>query len=137
MREIIYYLLLGEQGARLRRIAVLGGDLQRIARAINLLRTARTIAGRSGRPRAWNERFEPASSIQSDHRHESAPVSKATSAARGPPFDAGRAARRGQRGRAGRLQRRGHFNREYKSLFGLPPMRDVERLRETTVASTF
>ena len=24
-----------------------------------------------------------------------------------------------------------HFNREYKSLFGLPPMRDVERLRET------
>ncbi len=23
-----------------------------------------------------------------------------------------------------------HFNREYKSLFGLPPMRDVERLRE-------
>ena len=23
-----------------------------------------------------------------------------------------------------------HFSREYKSLFGLPPMRDVERLRE-------
>jgi AraC-like DNA-binding protein len=23
-----------------------------------------------------------------------------------------------------------HFNREYKSLFGLPPMRDMERLRE-------
>jgi AraC-like DNA-binding protein len=23
-----------------------------------------------------------------------------------------------------------HFNREYKKLFGLPPMRDVERLRE-------
>jgi AraC-like DNA-binding protein len=23
-----------------------------------------------------------------------------------------------------------HFNREYKSLFGLPPLRDVERLRE-------
>lgn len=25
-----------------------------------------------------------------------------------------------------------HFNREYKSLFGLPPMRDMVRLRETT-----
>jgi AraC-like DNA-binding protein len=24
-----------------------------------------------------------------------------------------------------------HFNREYKSLYGLPPMRDVERLRAT------
>ena len=24
-----------------------------------------------------------------------------------------------------------HFNREHKRLFGLPPMRDVERLRET------
>ena len=23
-----------------------------------------------------------------------------------------------------------HFNREYKKLFGIPPMRDVERLRE-------
>jgi AraC-like DNA-binding protein len=23
-----------------------------------------------------------------------------------------------------------HFNREYKRLFGLPPLRDVERLRE-------
>jgi AraC-like DNA-binding protein len=25
-----------------------------------------------------------------------------------------------------------HFNREYKRLFGLPPLRDVERLREAT-----
>ena len=25
-----------------------------------------------------------------------------------------------------------HFNREYKRLFGLPPIRDVERLREAT-----
>jgi transcriptional regulator GlxA family with amidase domain len=23
-----------------------------------------------------------------------------------------------------------HFNREYKSLFGVPPMHDVQRLRE-------
>jgi AraC-like DNA-binding protein len=28
-----------------------------------------------------------------------------------------------------------YFNREYKSLFGLPPMRDVERLREAARAS--
>ena len=26
-----------------------------------------------------------------------------------------------------------HFNREYKRLFGLPPMRDVERLRATAM----
>ena|SRR5690349_1926086 len=26
-----------------------------------------------------------------------------------------------------------HFNREYKSLFGVPPMRDVQRLREETL----
>jgi AraC-like DNA-binding protein len=24
-----------------------------------------------------------------------------------------------------------HFNREYKRFFGMPPMRDVERLRES------
>jgi AraC-like DNA-binding protein len=29
-----------------------------------------------------------------------------------------------------------HFNREYKSLFGLPPMRDVERLRQAASTST-
>ncbi|WP_249033463.1 helix-turn-helix transcriptional regulator [Thermosporothrix hazakensis] len=28
-----------------------------------------------------------------------------------------------------------HFNREYKSLFGIPPMRDVQRLREEKLAS--
>jgi AraC-like DNA-binding protein len=28
-----------------------------------------------------------------------------------------------------------HFSREYKSVFGLPPMRDVERLRETAAES--
>jgi AraC-like DNA-binding protein len=27
-----------------------------------------------------------------------------------------------------------HFNREYKSLFGVPPMRDVHRLREAAGA---
>ena len=29
-----------------------------------------------------------------------------------------------------------HVNREYKSFFGLPPMRDVERLREAAGTST-
>ncbi len=27
-----------------------------------------------------------------------------------------------------------HFNREYKSLFGVPPMRDVQRLRGIALA---
>jgi AraC-like DNA-binding protein len=27
-----------------------------------------------------------------------------------------------------------HFNREYKSLFGVPPMRDVQRLRDAASA---
>ena len=27
-----------------------------------------------------------------------------------------------------------HFNREYKSLFGVPPMRDVHRLRDAASA---
>jgi AraC-like DNA-binding protein len=29
-----------------------------------------------------------------------------------------------------------HFNREYKRLFGLPPLRDVKRLREVASEST-
>ena len=30
-----------------------------------------------------------------------------------------------------------HFNREYKSLFGVPPMRDVHRLREEAQDQAF
>jgi AraC-like DNA-binding protein len=37
-REIVYRLALGEQGARLRQIAVVGGRAHRIAKAIELLR---------------------------------------------------------------------------------------------------
>jgi AraC-like DNA-binding protein len=29
-----------------------------------------------------------------------------------------------------------HFNREYKSVFGVPPVRDVQRLRETAALSS-
>ena len=29
-----------------------------------------------------------------------------------------------------------HFNREYKSLFGVPPMRDVQQLRQEVSASS-
>ncbi|MGZ6376194.1 MAG: hypothetical protein ACXWPI_15930, partial [Ktedonobacterales bacterium] len=29
-----------------------------------------------------------------------------------------------------------HFNREYKSLFGVPPMRDVQRLRARDLTAT-
>jgi AraC-like DNA-binding protein len=29
-----------------------------------------------------------------------------------------------------------HFDREYKRLFGLPPLRDVERLRDAASART-
>lgn len=29
-----------------------------------------------------------------------------------------------------------HFTREYKRLFGMPPMREVERLREASTEST-
>jgi AraC-like DNA-binding protein len=28
-----------------------------------------------------------------------------------------------------------HFNREYKRLFGQPPLRDVEQLRESAMAN--
>ena len=28
-----------------------------------------------------------------------------------------------------------HFNREYKSLFGVPPVRDIQRLREQVLES--
>jgi hypothetical protein len=38
MREIVYRLLVGEQGDRLQHVAVLDGSTHRIAKAVELLR---------------------------------------------------------------------------------------------------
>lgn len=133
-REILYRLLVGAQGNRLRHIAAEGGNAHRIVRAIARLRTE------YDQPlRIDDLAREVDMSVSGFHHHFKAITGMSPlqfqkrqrlQAARllllGEHLDAASTAARVGYDDAS------HFNREYKRLFGLPPLRDVERLRAAT-----
>ncbi len=136
-REIIYRLLRGEQSGRLCHIAVLGGHTHRIARAIERLRQ-----GLDQPLRIEDVARELGMSVSGFHHHFKAVTAmsplqflkqlrlqEARRLMLGEDLDAASAGYRVGYDDAS------HFSREYKSLFGLPPLRDVERLREVTRVS--
>jgi len=136
-REIVFRLLKGEQGGRLRQIAVLGGHSHRIARALERLRKD------FDRPlRIEDIARELRMSVSGFHHHFRAVTAmsplqfqkhlrlqEARRLMLAEDLDAASAGYRVGYSDAS------HFTREYKRLFGAPPMRDVERLREATVES--
>ncbi len=134
-REIVFRLLRGEQGGRLRQIAVLGGHAHRIARAIERLREG------FDRPlRIEDAAREAGMSVSSFHHHFKAVTAmsplqfqkqlrlqEARRLMLGEDLDAASAGQRvGYRDAS-------HFTRDYKRLFGEPPARDAERLREAAM----
>ncbi len=137
-REIIYRLLMGAQGARLRHIAVLGGDTHRIARVVDLLRKdfkeplrVESIAQELGMSvSGLYHRFKAITAMSPLQFQKRLRLQEARRLMLGEHLDAASAGYRVGYDDAA------HFNREYKSLFGLPPMRDVERLREAASIST-
>jgi AraC-like DNA-binding protein len=132
-REIVYRLLMGAQGARLRHIAILGGYSHRIARAVDLLRKdfkqplrMESIAQELGMSvSGFHHQFKAVTALSPLQFQKRLRLQEARRLMLGENLDATSAGYRVGYDDAS------HFNREYKSLFGLPPMRDVERLRET------
>ena len=137
-REVVYWLLMGAQGARLRHLAVGGGYTPLIARAVERLRED------IGQPLHIEDlAHELGISVSGLHHHFKAittmsplqfqkqlRLQEARRLMLSEDFDAASAAYQvGYHDAA-------HFNREYKSLFGIPPMRDVQRLREEVLVST-
>jgi AraC-like DNA-binding protein len=133
MREIVYRLLVGEQGDRLQHVAVLDGSTHRIAKAVERLRKGfdqplrvESIAREIGMSvSGFQHHFKTVTSMSPLQFQKHLRLHEARRLMVGEHLDA-----------AGAGQRVGyddasHFNREYKRLFGLPPMRDVERLRES------
>ncbi len=131
-REIVFRLLRGEQGDRLRHIAVLSGSSYRIARAIERLRKdfnqplrIEQIARDLGMSvSGFHHHFKTVTAMSPLQFQKRLRLQEARRLMLGEGYDATRAAYR-----VG-YQDASHFNREYKSLFGLPPLRDMERLRE-------
>ncbi|MBW4528346.1 MAG: AraC family transcriptional regulator [Phormidium tanganyikae FI6-MK23] len=136
-QEIIYRLLMGAQGSRLRQIAVLGGYTHHIAKAVDRLRKEfnqplriETIARELGMSvSGFHHHFKSVTAMSPLQFQKQLRLQEARRLLLGENMDATSAAYHVGYDDAS------HFNREYKRLFGAPPMRDVERLREA--ASNF
>ncbi|MEO8606537.1 MAG: AraC family transcriptional regulator [Chloroflexota bacterium] len=132
VREIIYRLLIGSQGTRLRQVALLGGYTPHIAKAIERLRQdfdqplhidqlARDLGmSVSG----FHHHFKAVTAMSPLQFQKQLRLQEARRLMLGEDLDATSAAYRVGYNDAA------HFNREYKSVFGVPPMRDVQQLRE-------
>jgi AraC-like DNA-binding protein len=132
-REIVYRLLMGAQGDRLRHIAVLSAATYDIARAIERLRKEydqpiriESIARELGMSvSGFHHHFKTVTAMSPLQYQKRLRLQEARRLMLGEHLDAASAAY--QVG----YEDASHFNREYKRLFGLPPIRDVEQLRET------
>ncbi len=131
-REIIYRLLMGEQGTRLRHLVMEGGYTPHIATAVKRLRQDfdqplrieqlaqeldMSVSG-------FHHHFKAVTALSPLQFQKRLRLQEARRLMLSEDLDAASAAYR-----VG-YQDASHFNREYKSLFGVPPLRDVQRLRE-------
>jgi AraC-like DNA-binding protein len=136
-REIVFRLLKGEQGGRLCHTAVLSGHSHRIAEAIDRLRKdfdrplrIEDIARESGMSvSGFHHHFKAVTAMSPLQFQKQVRLQEARRLMLGEDLDAASAGYRVGYGDAS------HFNREYKRLFGAPPARDVERLREAAMES--
>jgi AraC-like DNA-binding protein len=130
-REIVYRLLLGEQGDRLRHMTAPGSHTHRIAQAIEKIcrefsqplhidDVARQIGmSVSG----FHHHFKSVTALSPLQFQKQLRLQEARRLMVGEALDAATAGQRVGYDDAS------HFNREYKRFFGAPPLRDVERLR--------
>ena len=136
-REIVYRLLKGAQGGRLGQVVALGGQPHRIARAIarlqqDLSRPLRVedLAGELGMSvSGFHYHFKAVTAMSPVRFQRQLRLQEARRLMLGEGVDAATAGRRvGYDDPA-------YFSREYKRLFGAPPLRHVGQLREGAVQS--
>ncbi len=134
IREILYWLLIGEQGSRLRYLALQGGYTPNIIQAVKRLRQRfdqplriEEMAQDLGMSvSGFHHHFKAVTALSPLQYQKQLRLQEARRLMLWEDLDATSAAYR-----VG-YQDASYFNREYKSLFGIPPMRDVQRMREET-----
>jgi AraC-like DNA-binding protein len=135
-REIVYRLLMGAQGSRLRHLALLGGQTDRVVRAVERLRhefdqplRIDAVAHDLGMSvSGFHHHFKAVTAMSPLQFQKQVRLQEARRLLLGEDLDAASVAARVGYNDAS------HFTREYKSLFGVSPIRDVARLRETAGA---
>ncbi len=136
VREIVYRLLIGDQGDRLRQMAVIDGRVHRIARAIEMLGKDRDkllrvgdIARQLGMSvSGLHSQFKAVTGMSPLQFQKQLRLQEARRLLLAGEVDVARAGYR-----VG-YDDPSHFSREYKRLFGEPPLRDVERLHGLTAS---
>jgi AraC-like DNA-binding protein len=131
-REIIYRLLVGDQGARLRQIASAGSQSQQIARAIDWLKGNFTqplriddlAAQASMSSSTFHHHFRSMTALSPLQYQKQLRLQEARRLMLAERMDAANAAF--QVGYESPSQ----FSREYNRLFGAPPLRDITNLRQ-------
>lgn len=135
-REIIYRLLVGDQGARLRQIASAGSQSQQIARAIEWLKSNFT------EPLSIDDLAEKVSMSNSTFHHHFRSMTALS------PLQYQKHLRLQEARRLMLAERMdaatagfqvgyespSQFSREYNRLFGAPPLRDIAKLRQMAAA---
>jgi AraC-like DNA-binding protein len=130
-REIVYRLLVGAQGDRLRHLTPLGGTTTRIATAVERLRTGfdqplriERIANELGMSvSGFHAQFKAVTAMSPLQFQKHIRLQEARRLMIANDLDAASAGHR-----VG-YEDASHFTREYKRLFGEPPVRDLQRLR--------
>ncbi|MEI2415131.1 AraC family transcriptional regulator [Orrella sp. JC864] len=128
-REILYRLVTGELGPRLRRLAA--GPAHQISRAIDWLQRhyaqplrIETLAQAVNMsPSSLHHHFKAITAMSPLQYQKQLRLREARRLMLAEPLDAGAAAHR-----VG-YESASQFSREYSRLYGLPPLRDVKRLR--------
>jgi len=131
IRELYYHLLLGEQGEAVRQIATSGSNMQRIALAIQQIKSNFTqpmriedLASQIGMSTSsLHQHFKQVTSMSPLQYQKQLRLLEARRLMLAEDFDATSTAY--QVGYESPPQ----FSREYSRLFGAPPIRDIERLR--------
>ena len=137
-REIVFRLLKGEQSDRLRYIVLHGDHTHRIGRAIERIHSEfdqplriDDIAQELGMSASsFHQHFKAVTAMSPLQFQKQIRLREARRLMLGEGLNAASAGYRVGYNDAS------HFNREYKSVFGLPPLRDVERLQEAAGKGT-
>lgn len=137
-REIVYRLLIGAQGPRLRHLAKFGGQAHRMARAIETLREKfnqplrieeiaqlldMSVSG-------FHAHFKAATALSPLQFQKQLRLQEARRLMLNENLDAAQAGLRVGYDDASQ------FSREYKRHFGEPPIRNVERMREAAIEAS-
>lgn len=133
-REILYRLMHGEQAARLRQIATAESRMQQVNRAIGWIKqnyargfSIETLASEARMsPSALHQHFKAVTAMSPLQYQKQLRLQEARRLILGKALDAASA------GFEVGYDSPSQFSREYRRLFGAPPLRDVARLRNAS-----